>query len=140
MGLKETMIYRWMRDDVEFATDVRNAQGRTAERVGLALISKALNDKDTQAMIFICKTLGRSIGFDEKAPVVNINVGNQPEINMDGLSADEQVQLLNLIRKSKQARLEADNKQALAVGAEILDINPIDDGWKPSEPPALESK
>jgi hypothetical protein len=103
LDISETRVHNWMRNDPKFANDVRAAQARTAERVGLALISKALTENDTSAQIFICKTLGRSLGFDEKQPVVNINMTNQSEMDLSGLSLEEKEQFLLLLRKSKQS-------------------------------------
>ena len=105
LGIKESTIYRWMRDDREFAAEVRNAQSRQAEEIGLILINKAKEDKDTQALIFLCKTLGKNLGFDEKAPAVNININSQADFDMSGLSMSDREQLLALIRKSKQQEL-----------------------------------
>ncbi|MDR2170577.1 MAG: hypothetical protein LBP59_10580 [Planctomycetaceae bacterium] len=101
LGLNERRVKRWMASDPEFAERVREVQSHTAERVGLALIAKAMHEGDTSAQIFICKTLGRSLGFDEKQPMVNINVGNQSDFDMTGLSIEEKDQLLQLLRKSK---------------------------------------
>ena len=107
MGLKESTIYKWMRDDREFAAAVRHAQTRQAERIGLTLINKAIEEKDTQALIFLCKTLGKNLGFDEKMPSVNISIGTQPGFDVSGLSMEEREQLLALVRKSKQQDLLA---------------------------------
>jgi hypothetical protein len=101
LGISERRVKRWMSSDPDFAERVREVQAHTAERVGLALIAKALTDGDTTAQIFICKTLGRSLGFDEKQPTVNINVGEQAGIDISGLTLDEKDQLLQLIRKTK---------------------------------------
>jgi hypothetical protein len=108
LDITEKRVYGWMQRDPEFANAVRAAQARTAERVGLALITKALVDNDTSAQIFVCKTLGRPLGFDEKQPVVNINVGTQPDFDTSGLSLEEKEQLLQLLRKSKQQKLNDD--------------------------------
>ena len=102
LGLKESTIYRWMRDDHEFAAEVRYAQSRHAETLGLIAINKAKEEKDSQLLIFLCKTLGKNLGFDEKAPFVNINIGNQPDFDMSNLSMEKREQLLALIREAKQ--------------------------------------
>jgi hypothetical protein len=107
LDLTESRVYGWMQKDPEFANAVRAAQARMAERVGLALISKALTENDTTAQIFICKTLGRSLGFDEKQPVVNINMGTQPDLDVSNLSFEEKENLLHLLRKSRQGEQEA---------------------------------
>jgi hypothetical protein len=104
LGITESRAYYWMQKDAEFANAVKAAQARTAERVGLALISKALTENDTSAQIFICKTLGKSLGFDEKQPIVNINMNNQPDMDLSGLTLEEKEQFLNLLRKSKQSK------------------------------------
>jgi hypothetical protein len=102
LGLKESTIYRWMRGDPEFAAEVRHAQSRHAETLGLIAINKAKEEKDTQLLIFLCKTLGKNLGFDEKAPFVNINIGNSGDFDMSGLSTEKQEQLLALLREAKQ--------------------------------------
>jgi hypothetical protein len=106
LGITEGRVYGWMQKDIEFANAVRAAKARTADRVGLALINKALTENDTSAQIFICKTLGRSLGFDEKQPVVNINMNTQPDMDLSELSLEEKDQLLNLLRKSKSKQIE----------------------------------
>jgi len=111
LEIPASRVYGWMRDDPDFAESVHAAQGRTAERVGLALISKALNENDTQAQIFICKTLGKSLGFDEKNPVVNINVGSNT-LDVTSLGDYEQKQMLTFIKKSK--------------GETIIDVDSVD--------------
>jgi hypothetical protein len=125
LGLKESTIYRWMRDDPEFANEVRHAQTRHAEEIGRVLIDKAKSEKDTQALIFLCKTLGKNLGFDEKMPAVNINIGSQADFNVAGLSIDDREQLLTLIRKSKQQ--ESAVSKPIEV-QEVLDI--LDDGTR----------
>ncbi|MDR2641562.1 MAG: hypothetical protein LBC74_02085 [Planctomycetaceae bacterium] len=103
LEIPESRVYSWMKNDVEFETAVRNAQQRVAEKIGLTLINKAIQTEDTQALIFLCRTLGRNLGFDEKQPIVNINMNSQPEMDLSGLSFEEKDQLLSLMRKTKQS-------------------------------------
>ena len=124
-GVRESMIYRWMRDDPEFAGEVRHAQSRHAEEIGRILIDKAKTEQDTQALIFLCKTLGKNLGFDEKMPAVNINIGSQADFNMSGLSIEDREQLLTLIRKSKQQ--EQPEAKPIEM-QEVLDV--LDDGTR----------
>jgi hypothetical protein len=108
LEIPETRVYCWMKNDPEFETAVRNAQQRVAEKVGLTLINKALQTEDTQALIFLCRTLGRNLGFDEKQPIVNINMSSQPNMDLSGLSLEEKDQLLSLLRKTKQETIDVE--------------------------------
>ena len=125
LGLREFIVYKWMMDDPEFANEVRHAQSRHAEEIGRILIDKAKTEKDTQSLIFLCKTLGKNLGFDEKMPAVNINIGNQADFNVSGLSIEDREQLLTLIRKSKQQ--ESAESKPIEV-QEVLDV--LDDGTR----------
>ena len=114
-----------MMDSPEFANEVRHAQSRHAEEIGRILIDKAKTEKDTQSLIFLCKTLGKNLGFDEKMPAVNINIGSQADFNVSGLSIEDREQLLTLIRKSKQQ--ESAESKPIEV-QEVLDV--LDDGTR----------
>ena len=129
LGLRESLVYQWMRDDPEFAENVRHAQSRRAEIIGLTAINKALEEKDTQLLIFLCKTLGKNLGFDEKYPAVNINVGNQADFDVSGLSLEEREQLLALVRKSKQQKESSEH--VVQNLKPMLDM--IDDGTRNAE-------
>jgi hypothetical protein len=106
LEIPESRVYSWMRNDEEFETAVRNAQQRVAEKVGLTLINKAIQTEDTQALIFLCRTLGRNLGFDEKQPMVNINVRQDPQVDLKRLTLDEKENLLQLLRKTQQSESE----------------------------------
>ena len=125
LGIKGSLVYEWMRDDPEFANEVRHAQSRHAEEIGRILIDKAKTEKDTQSLIFLCKTLGKNLGFDEKMPAVNINIGSQADFNVSGLSIEDREQLLTLIRKSKQQ--ESAESKPIEI-QEVLDV--LDDGTR----------
>jgi hypothetical protein len=125
LGIRASTIYKWMRDDPAFAHDVRHAQALHAEDIGQIAIKKAKEEKDTPLLIFLCKTLGKNLGFDEKMPAVNISIGSQTDFDMSGLSIEDREQLLTLIRKSKQQ--ESAKSKAVEV-QEVLDV--LDDGTR----------
>ena len=80
-------------------------------------------------LIFLCKTLGKNLGFDEKYPAVNINVGNQADFDVSGLSLEEREQLLALVRKSKQQKESSEH--VVQNLKPMLDM--IDDGTRNAE-------
>jgi hypothetical protein len=133
LDISETRVYSWMKSDPKFELAVRNAQQRVAEKVGLTLINKAIQTEDTQALIFLCRTLGRNLGFDEKAPVVNINMGKEDsQLNLQRLSLDEKENLLCLLRKTQQS--ESEVVSAIA-DADVQEVQRIDNA--PLRPDAV---
>jgi hypothetical protein len=86
----------WLDTDAQFAFDYKQTKTLLAERLGETLIAKAF-DGDMRALIFCCRTLGRTIGFDDRDTAVNINVDNRtPAIDIASLSKEERQQVAAL--------------------------------------------
>jgi hypothetical protein len=100
-------VQYWLRTDPIFKERMELAQTRMAERIALAVVGKALNGNDLEAMKFFLKHQGKALGFsDERQNISVLNVNAIAE-NQDiaNLSLDEQERMLELVRKMKKSEV-----------------------------------
>jgi hypothetical protein len=121
LNISERLVQSWIRTDPEFAARIYESQKRLSENVAAGLLKAGLSDGDTAALMFLAKQYGTA--FNE-ALLRNFNGGETVEDtegvpSIENLAPDEQLMLLNLIRKSK-------NPQATAAITEYVPTNFIE--------------
>lgn len=80
MKLGRDMYLRWLNDDRDFRFQVMVLMEEIGDRVEEQLINK-INEGDTQAIIFYCKTKLKHRGYQED-PKAGMNVPTKTKINV----------------------------------------------------------
>jgi hypothetical protein len=96
-----TVVDRWIKTNPNFAKAVCYYKSLRDEFVGFTLYQKAIQEGDTAALIFICKTRGRYLGFDDRDNTfVNINISDTtPKLDVSKLTNEERRQITSTIKK-----------------------------------------
>lgn len=67
-GISRATFYKWMKNDEKFAEKVQETTEHLYDEVEKALYQR-IQDKDTTAIIFFCKTKMKNRGYVEKQQV-----------------------------------------------------------------------
>ena len=102
LQIKESLVRTWIRTDPEFALAVRSAQVRFGERVGHAVLVKAING-DMAAAMYVLKEFKEAVKFVDPQ-VEEIQASDTSMV--DNLTPEEQETLLHLTRKAKQKAID----------------------------------
>lgn len=100
LQLKTSIFRTWLQTDQEFANNFYDIQARMGERVGHAMLAKAI-EGDLGALMFVLKQFGDSVSFIEPKVTATSQVSVDAS-TVSGLTAEEQETLLSLMRKAQQ--------------------------------------
>lgn len=68
-------FYNWLESDSDFSSKFEELKESRDDAIEAALFSKAVTDKDTTALIFLCKTLLKNKGYVEGGRVLVTDTG-----------------------------------------------------------------
>ena len=72
VNVSRTIVYQWMKDDEEFAKEVKSIEDLALDFVESQLF-KQIRDDNTTATIFYLKTKGKNRGYSERTEISGNN-------------------------------------------------------------------
>lgn len=101
LGMEEKVVQVWMHTDFDFAAKVRTTQIRMAQRIGHAMLKKALTQDDIGAQMYLIKQFGKTLQWTEQDMVADAPATTSG-LDVSKLSVEEQETLLRLMRKANE--------------------------------------
>ena len=116
MGINRTTFYKYLKEDQEFAKQVKDIENIALD-FAESQLHKQISEGNTTATIFLLKTKGKSRGYVERSEIVHDNqikstiIEWTPPRQLNKNATDNSTTLSNQTKDSKSIKVEQDQEK-----------------------------